>query len=111
MSFSRAGVAGSVVALLAVAVTGCSAASHDAAAKPVAPAADVAAASTAQPQQRAHQSAPVDAKVDNGAAAEQPNVAGVAPAGHARAGHASSSTTSDGAGLRGSSTYVWRLHA
>src|SRR3954452_4944056 len=78
MSLSRAGIAGFVIALLVSAVTGCSAAAHDAAApKAPAAAADVKAPTSAQHAQ--HRRVPAGAPVDAGASG---TVAAVEPASH-----------------------------
>jgi hypothetical protein len=111
MSFSRAGFAGCVVALLASVVTGCSAASHDlAAAKPAAPAADVAKAAT-DAQRSTQQHAKTDTRTDTG---DTGDAATVEPAAHQRAGAGrggSDAAEAGHAGLRGSSPYVWSLRA
>lgn len=115
MSLSRAGVAGCVLALFASVVTGCAGTSHDtSAAAPQAPAADVNAATSPHSATEAKAQAAHHASAADTAVATSDGTT-VAPAGDSATGHAtrhaSEADAADHAGLRGSSSYVWRLRA
>jgi hypothetical protein len=116
MSLTRAGFAGCVVALLASAVTGCSGASHDAAAsKPAAPAADIVQQNVADADRAASGTTTRDGHADTSESGTA--VSGTGSVRHASesrtgsAGASSAAARTQKAGLRGSAPYVWSLRA